>query len=209
MKAIALAVLVMTACSSAPPKEPPDFPTDPAPPARGARGEEDEAVLEGSPIDPAPSGSGSGNAAGSPPPSTLRGTATTTNTFGFGGDPYACTWNITMKSLDLEVRVDAKNGDVQSATFRAQAVEQTVAPCTADPYPPNEHTYVMSTTSVVGPRVTRIELTPKSTNLPEASASIDLDLSKTPATASIRVHRTDQSSPLDWTVLAKLTLETK
>jgi hypothetical protein len=205
MKSLVALLFAVTACSSAPPKDPPDFLDDQRPPPRAHRDE--EAVLEGAPLEPAPSG----DAPPSNEPSAiaLSGSSTTTNTFGFGGDPYACRWQITMRSLVLDVQADAATGEVRSATFRAEAVEQTVPPCEAKPYPRHEHAYVMAKATMLSPRVTRIELAPKATNLPLAEASIDVDLSKTPATASIRVHRTDQSAPLDWTVIAKLTLETK
>lgn len=212
MKAIALSVSMMMttmACSSAPPsKGTPDFPYESEPPARqtkkkGAPATEDESVLEGAPVDPA-SSDGNANDASI---TTMRGTATTTNTFGFGGDPYACNWNITLKSLVLDVSVDATSREVKSATFRAQAVEQTLPPCSAAPYPPNEHQYTLAMANVIAPRVTRLSFDPKSTNLPIAAASIDIDFSTTPATASVRVHRTDQDPPLDWTVVAKLDLE--
>ena len=209
MKAIVALVMsmMMTACSSAPPsKGTPDFPYESEPPARQTKkgaGADEESVLEGAPVETAPSETTESSL------TSLRGTATTTNTFGFGGDPYDCNWNITLKSLALDVSADETTGEVKAATFRAQAVEQTLPPCQATPYPPNEHVYTMTMASVIAPRVTRLAFEPKSTNLPMATASIDIDFSTTPATAALRVHRTDQTSPLDWTVVAKLILEVK
>lgn len=162
-------------------------------------------MLEGAPL---PSSSGSASPA-SAPPVTMRGTSPTTNTFTFGGEPFACSWTITMKSVVLDVAVDAKSGAVKSATLRARAVEETLPPCEATPYPPNEHVYEMTTAEASSPNVAHIELAPDAKNRPLAAAAIDVDLSKKPATASIRIHRTDQTAPLDWTVLAKLNLESQ
>lgn len=138
------------------------------------------------------------------------GRAGTSPTVPFGGDPY-CDYSITLKNIVAQVLADPQDGLVAMVVADTTS-EAIVGTC---PYAPAamtrqvfEHTggaLAWSQDNTVGPN-----LQGNASNSPEADLGSILTREKDGSlTATLRWQRTDQTPPLDWTVLmpAPLVLE--
>jgi hypothetical protein len=121
----------------------------------------------------------------------------------FGGTPY-CNYTITLRQISLEV--DVLPG-MQVTSGRAQAlnVEGVLPPCPHGSIPPTIATYTyQSATPIQGGQ--QLTFKGAGTNNPGVNLVVDLSSAGAGFQARMAFHRVDQPAPLDWSVVATLSM---
>jgi hypothetical protein len=129
---------------------------------------------------------------------TFTGTVASAGTTPFGGPPY-CFYSITLTNITSTLTLDGTSATEGQVTL--QATENALAGCPYRPYPPHTHTYTLISGAVTGASVA-VQYQPSSANAPRASLTFTGTLSadNRTLTGTLTWHRTDEPSPLDWTV---------
>jgi hypothetical protein len=144
-----------------------------------------------------------------PPPRAYRGTMDMVPTVTFGGLPF-CTYTITLKQLQVELGILPSglvaSGQVQDLNVEA-VIPSTMPNCPADleVIPPNIATYAMQS---VMPSPTGQTLTFKggAGNMPPVDLTLELSTVGSAYQAKLGFHRNNVAPPLDWSVIATVSL---
>jgi len=137
---------------------------------------------------------------------TYKGMLDQTPAMTFGGAPY-CSYTIALKQLDVELEIlpseQVTAGKVQA--LNVEAVVPTTPPCPYGPAGPtiSNYTFASAMSSTSGMTLT---FQGAATNTPVASLEVELLSVGSVYQARLGFHRTDVSSPLDWSVLATVPL---
>jgi hypothetical protein len=120
----------------------------------------------------------------------------------FGGGTF-CNYTITLKQLAITLGI-LPSGQVVSGHVEDLNVEAAVAPCTGG-IPANIATYTFASAK---PTQTGMALTFQgaTTNQPHADLVVNLSTAGSAFQAQLGFHRNDQNPPLDWSVVATLSL---
>jgi len=140
---------------------------------------------------------------GNTTPVTYQGTLDQTLPVTFGGAPY-CMYTITLKQLTVELTI-VPPSQVTAGRVQDLNLEAAVPPCPNGNIPPMIATYTLASAM---PSPTGMTLTFQGApgNVPAASLGVELSSAGPVLQTRLGFHRTDQSSPLDWSVLTTVTL---
>lgn len=150
-------------------------------------------------------------AVGDPPggetPILYKGTTPQTPPKMFGGGTY-CTYTITLKQLDVELGILPSSKQVITGHVQDLNVEAVVATTPPCPYGPAAPTIANYTFTSATPTSSGMTLTFQgaATNAPAATLVINLSPAGSVYAAALRFHRTDEPSPLDWSVVVTIPL---
>jgi hypothetical protein len=144
-----------------------------------------------------------------PPPRTYKGMLAATTPSRFGGAPY-CTYTQTLRDITVELGI-LPGGQVVSGRAQNLNVEAVVVStnpdCPADfpVIPPNIGMYTFQSAR---PSQNGMTLTFRgaASNNPSVDLAIDLTTVGSAVQARMGFHRNDQPAPLDWSVIATLSL---
>lgn len=161
-----------------------------------ACGAVEKAPVDGSPTD------GPGGDGAAPATTTLSGGVASVPPVTFGGPPF-CMYTVTLKQLSLEI--DLRGGQAVAARTQHLGVEETVPPCTFEPQPPSISRYTLDSATGSAERLT-LTMRGDPANAPTTSLTIELTSVGDAHEATLGWKRIDQGPPLDWAVIAKLTL---
>jgi hypothetical protein len=145
----------------------------------------------------------------SPTPRAYKGTTDMVPAVTFGGLPY-CTYTITLKQLEVEIGILPSGlvaaGQVQDLNVEA-VVPSTTPNCPADleVIPPNIATYTMQS---VAPSANGQTLTFQGgpSNMPPVDLTVELTTVGSAYQAKLGFHRNNVVPPLDWSVIATVSL---
>ena len=145
----------------------------------------------------------------SPTPRAYKGTLDMVPAVTFGGLPF-CTYTITLKQLEVEIGIlptgQIATGQVQDLNVEA-VVPSTTPNCPADleVIPPNIATYTMQS---VMPSANGETLTFKGgpSNMPPVDLTVELTTVGSAYQARLGFHRNNVVPPLDWSVIATVSL---
>ena len=142
-------------------------------------------------------------------PRIFRGTTDELDAVTFGGSPY-CTYHITLKQLQVDIGI-AASGQVASGHVQALNVE-SVVPSTVPNCPPdyeviapNIAMYTLQSANTAGGTVT-LSFQGATANNPPADLTIELTSVGSAYQAKLGFHRTNVDPPLDWSVIAIVSL---
>jgi hypothetical protein len=142
-------------------------------------------------------------------PRIFRGTMDELAPVTFGGSPY-CTYHITLKQLQVDIGI-APSGEVASGHVQALNVE-SVVPSTVPNCPPdyeviapNIAMYSLQSVSSAGGLVT-LTFQGITSNNPPADLTIELTSIGSAYQAKLGFHRTNVDPPLDWSIIATVSL---
>jgi hypothetical protein len=142
-------------------------------------------------------------------PHIFRGTMDEVAPVTFGGSPY-CTYHITLKQLQVDIGI-LPVGTIASSHVQALNVE-SVVPSTVPNCPPdygviapNIAMYTLQSTNTSGGTVT-LTLQGGSSNMPPADLTIELTSVGSAYQAKLGFHRTNVDPPLDWSIIATVSL---
>jgi hypothetical protein len=125
----------------------------------------------------------------------------------FGGPPY-CAYTITLKMLDVELGILPSSKQVITGHIQdlnVEAVVATMPPCTFAPADPTIANYNFTSATPTSNGLT-LTFQGVAANTPTATLVVDLAPAGSVYTAALRFHRTDEPSPLDWSVAVTLPL---
>jgi hypothetical protein len=153
-------------------------------------------------IDAAPTG----------PPRVFRGTTDEVTPVTFGGSPY-CTYHITLRQLQVDIGI-APSGEIASGHVQALNVE-SVVPSTVPNCPPdyeviapNIAMYNLQSANPAG-GTTTLSFQGTTSNNPPADLTIELTSVGSAYQAKLGFHRTNVDPPLDWSIIAIISLSTQ
>jgi hypothetical protein len=152
-------------------------------------------------IDSAPSDAGT--------PRMFQGTMDEVTPVTFGGLPY-CTYKITLKQLQIQIGIlpsgQIATGHVQDLNVES-IIPSTTPNCPADyeVIPPNIATYTLLSATPAG-STTTLTFTGGASNMPPADLTIELSSVGSAYQAKLGFHRTNVEPPLDWSVIATVSL---
>lgn len=140
-------------------------------------------------------------------PTMYTGATPATLAMMFGGTPY-CMYTITLKMLDVELGIlpstkQVITGHVQD--LNVEAVVPTMPPCTFGPADPTIANYNFTAATPTSSGMT-LTFQGVAGNAPTATLLIDLAPVGSMYTAALHFHRSDEPSPLDWSVMVTLPL---
>jgi hypothetical protein len=162
------------------------------------------------------SGPGDGGIDGPPrdggTPRTFMGTMDEVPPVTFGGAPY-CTYKITLKQLQVEIGIlpsgQVATGHVQDLNVES-VVPSTTPNCPPDygVIPPNIASYTFQSASASASGMT-LTFTGGASNMPPADLTIELSSVGAAYQARLGFHRSNTVAPLDWSVIATVSLSTQ
>jgi hypothetical protein len=142
-------------------------------------------------------------------PRSFRGTTDELTPVTFGGSPY-CTYHITLKQLQVDIGI-SPSGQVASGHVQALNVE-SVVPSTVPNCPPdyeviapNIAMYTLQSASTSGGTVT-LTFQGATANNPPADLTLELTSIGSAYQAKLGFHRTNVDPPLDWSIIAIVSL---
>lgn len=142
-------------------------------------------------------------------PRTYRGTTDQVPPVTFGGMPY-CMYTITLKQLEIELGLlssgQPTTGRVQNLNVEA-VIPSTVPNCppTLEVIPPNIAVYNFES-AMPGTGGTTITFKGAAGNQPPADLTVELSSVGSAFQARLGFHRNNQPPPLDWSVIATVSL---
>lgn len=134
---------------------------------------------------------------------TYKGALDQTPPVMFGGGSF-CKYTIELKQLSVELGV-LPSKQVTTGRVQALNVEAVVPPCTFAPAPPVIGNYTLASAKPSASGMT-LQFTGAATNSPTVDLVIELAAVGSAYQARLGFHRTDQSPPLDWSVVTTFSL---
>jgi hypothetical protein len=123
----------------------------------------------------------------------------------FGGAPY-CSYTITLKQLDVELGILPSSKQVTTGRVQDLNVEAVVPPCQYGPTPPSIATYTLASATRSMNGGTTLTFQGDPANAPVVSLGGELTSAGSVYQAQLGFQRTDEPSPLNWSVLVTVTL---
>ena len=130
----------------------------------------------------------------------------------FGGAPY-CTYKITLKQLQVEIGI-LPSGQIATGHVQDLNVESVVpstnpvCPPDYEVIPPNIASYTFQSASSTGSAMT-LTFTGGPSNMPPADLTVELSSVGSAYQAKLGFHRSNTAPPLDWSVIATVSLSTQ
>lgn len=125
----------------------------------------------------------------------------------FGGSPY-CSYTIVLKQLDVELGILPSSKQVTTGRVQdlnVEAVVPTTPPCEYPAADPTIATYTL-TSATPGASGTTLTFQGDPANAPAVSLGAELSSAGSVYQAQLGFQRTDEPSPLNWSVLVTVTL---
>lgn len=132
-----------------------------------------------------------------------KGMLSATPALTFGGPPF-CLYTITLQQLEVDLDV-LPSGQASSGQVQALNVEGKDAACPNGVIPPTIASYTLSA-STMGASGTMLTFQGAAANNPPVSLVAVLTPTGAQYTAVLTFHRTNQMTPLDWTVQTTIVL---
>jgi len=145
-----------------------------------------------------------------PAPRTYRGSMDMVPAVTFGGLPY-CTYTITLKQLEVEIGILPSSGKAVSSRVQDLNVEavipSTTPNCPADleVIKPNIATYTLQSATPSANGQT-LAFTGGAGNMPPVDLTVELSSVGSAYQAKLGFHRNNVVPPLDWSVIATVSL---